>query len=261
MWVVPDDPDGGPGEPVPVTDALAAEYGPAGPGTNWGRPWGTTWFRLSGTVPAEWAGRPVEAIVDLGFGSIGPGFVAEGMVWAPGDDGVHRPERGLHPSAHTWRLFDAAAGGEEVSILVEAASNPLIDHQRPDPNSDRLTAVDSPRYYVGRVDLGVPDLDVTGLHHDLRTLIGLAGQLDPDSTRAREIAVAIDRSLDALDALDVSGTAADARAALAEVLSRPAVAVGPPDLGRRPRPHRLGLALAAARDVRKCARTSPTCCG
>jgi alpha-mannosidase len=165
----------------------------------------------------------VEAIVDLGFGSIGPGFVAEGMVWAPGGDGVHRPERGLHPAAHTWRLFDAAAGGEEVSILVEAASNPLIDHQRPDPNSDRLTAVSSPRYFVGSVDLAVPDLEVTGLHHDLRALIGLARQLDPDSTRAREIAVAIDRSLDVLDPLDVAASAAAARAELAEVLARPAV--------------------------------------
>jgi alpha-mannosidase len=224
MWAVPDAPDGGPGEPVPVDDALAATYVPAGPGTNWGRPWGTTWFRLSGTVPAGWAGRPVEAIADLGFGSIGPGFVAEGLVWAPDADGSYRPERGLHPAAHTWRLFDAASGGEDVSILVEAASNPLIDHQRPDPNSDRLTAGASPRYFVGAVDLAVPDVEVTALHHDVRALLGLAGQLDPESTRAREIAVALDRALDALDPLDVSGSAAAARAELSGVLSRSAVA-------------------------------------
>jgi alpha-mannosidase len=224
MWTVPDAPDGGPGEPVPVDDALAATFEPAGPGTNWGRPWGTTWFRLSGTVPEEWAGRPVEAIVDLGFGSVGPGFVAEGMVWAADADGSYRPERGLHPSAHTWRLVDGAAGGEVVSILVEAASNPLIDHRRPDPNSDRMTAGSSPRYVVGAVDLAVPDVEVTALHHDVRTLVGLARQLDQESTRAREIAVALDRALDALDPLDVGGSAATARAELAGVLARPAVA-------------------------------------
>lgn len=224
MWEVPDAADGGPGEPVPVSAALGAAFRPAVRGTNWGRPWGTTWFRLTAEVPAEWAGRPVDAIVDLGFGRIGPGFVAEGMVWSPGPDGMHVPERGLHPAAHSWRLTDAAAGGEPVELLVEAASNPLIDHLRPDPNSDRLSADRSPRYSIGAVELAAVEPDVTDLHVDLRVLWALAKELDADSTRAREIAVAIERALDALDPLDVAGTAATARAALAPVLGRPAVA-------------------------------------
>jgi len=42
-------------------------------GTQWGRPWSTSWFRATGGVPAEWAGRRVEAVFDLGFVGGWPG--------------------------------------------------------------------------------------------------------------------------------------------------------------------------------------------
>src|SRR5438128_1883271 len=66
-----------PGEPVPPAEGLAAAYVPAKVGEEWGAAWGTSWFRISGTVPQEWAGRTVEAVIDLGFYG-GPGFSAEG---------------------------------------------------------------------------------------------------------------------------------------------------------------------------------------
>src|ERR1700679_2877863 len=62
-----------PGEPVPVTDALAARYTPFQPGQRWGAPWSTTWFRAQGEVPVTWAGRRVEAVFDLGFTGDRPG--------------------------------------------------------------------------------------------------------------------------------------------------------------------------------------------
>src|SRR2546423_4778279 len=71
VWHVPD-------EPVPVTDALAATYEPVRIGEPWGRPWSTSWLRATGTVPAEWAGRRVEAVVDLGFTRRGTGRAGEG---------------------------------------------------------------------------------------------------------------------------------------------------------------------------------------
>ena len=49
-------------------------------GTPWGPPWGTTWFRMRGQVPAEWAGRRVEAVIDLGFVGDWPGNQAEALV-------------------------------------------------------------------------------------------------------------------------------------------------------------------------------------
>ena len=56
-----------PGEPVAATEAIGAQYRPVEVGEAWGPAWGTSWFHLTGTVPAGWAGRAVEAVVDLGF--------------------------------------------------------------------------------------------------------------------------------------------------------------------------------------------------
>lgn len=56
-----------PGEPVPFEEAAAAPYKPFAMDTPWGPPWGTTWFRMRGSVPADWAGKRVEAVFDLGF--------------------------------------------------------------------------------------------------------------------------------------------------------------------------------------------------
>ena len=42
-----------PGEPVTPEDGLTLPMDPYEVGTPWGRAWGTTWFRLTGTVPAE----------------------------------------------------------------------------------------------------------------------------------------------------------------------------------------------------------------
>ncbi|HEY0470368.1 MAG TPA: alpha-mannosidase, partial [Kribbella sp.] len=81
-----------PGEPVSPAEALAADYEPAELGLPWGPAWGTAWFHFSGQVPAEWAGRQIEAVIDLGF-SGGPGFSAEGLVHTT--SGV--PLKGLHP--------------------------------------------------------------------------------------------------------------------------------------------------------------------
>jgi alpha-mannosidase len=42
-----------PGEPVPFAAAAVADHVPVEIGHRWGPPWSTTWFRASGTVPAE----------------------------------------------------------------------------------------------------------------------------------------------------------------------------------------------------------------
>src|SRR5262249_44249279 len=62
------------GERAQVGQGLAARYEPVEIGYRWGSPWSTTWFRVHGEVPADWAGRRVEAVFDLGFGEERPGF-------------------------------------------------------------------------------------------------------------------------------------------------------------------------------------------
>jgi alpha-mannosidase len=248
-----------PGEPVPVGDALAATYRPFRVGEAWGRPWGTTWFRLTGEVPADWAGRRVEAVVNLGF-SNAPGFQAEGLLWGPapddaGEPGRCVPLRGLHPFNHDIAVADPAAGGESVDLLVEAAANPTLTDHRPNPSSDILTAGDAPIYSLTRAELVAVEVDVVELREDVRTLTELMAELPLDQPRRHEILRALERMLDVLVLDDIAGTAVAARAELVDVLSRPAV----------PSAHRLSAIGHAHIDSawlwpiretrRKCART------
>ncbi|WP_433545164.1 alpha-mannosidase [Streptomyces sp. CA-294286] len=208
-----------PGEPVPVAEGLAAEYRPASAGEAWGPAWGTTWFRVSGRVPAEWAGRTVEAVLDLGFDRNMPGFQCEGLVYRPDGEAV----KALNPRNDWVRIGGApVAGGEEVLLYVEAASNPILVDHAPTHEGDRLTARQDPLYRVARMDLTVFETEVWELVQDLEVLGSLMHQLSKEDARRWEVLRAIERCLDAVDLTDVPGTAARARTELAGVLASPA---------------------------------------
>ncbi|KOX02404.1 alpha-mannosidase [Streptomyces sp. NRRL B-3648] len=211
-----------PGEPVPVAEGLAAEPGPIEVGARWGAPWGTSWFRVTGTVPEAWAGRTVEALLDLGFDENMPGFQCEGLVYRP--DGT--PVKGLNPRNQWVRIGAPVAGGEEVRLHIEAASNPVVlDYHpfRPTPLGDKDTAGSEPQYTLTRMDLAVFDETVWQLVLDLEVLGELMAELPVDSARRHDILRAVERALDAVDLQDVNGTADRARARLTGVLSAPAV--------------------------------------
>ena len=115
----------------PQRRPLAVEAGPSlaalhpfAVGERWGPPWGTTWFRFSGEVPAAWAGQRVEALIDLGFRLDTPGFQCEGLV----RDHEGQPVQGVHP-----RRTAVPVAGEPgaVTVVVEAASNPAFPQFRP----------------------------------------------------------------------------------------------------------------------------------
>ncbi|MGV2919088.1 alpha-mannosidase [Streptomyces alfalfae] len=208
-----------PGEPVPVATALDADYEPFEAGTEWGKPWSTSWFRLRGVVPDKWRGRRVEVVVDPGFSGDGPGFQAEGLVY----DAAGVPIKGVHPRNRHIPVASPAEGGEPVHLLLEAAANPAVLHDfAPTPLGDVLTAGNRPIYRFASADLAVLDEEVWRLVLDIEVLTELMEQLEADRPRRHEILRALEDMLDALDLHDVSGTAAAARAALAEVLARPA---------------------------------------
>ncbi|WP_069817265.1 alpha-mannosidase [Streptomyces sp. TP-A0874] len=207
-----------PGEPVPVAEGLAASYRPAAAGDRWGPAWGTTWFEVSGRVPREWAGRTVEAVLDLGFDRNLPGFQCEGLVYRP--DG--RAVKGLHPRNDWVRLGSPVTGGEEVLLYVEAAANPILTGQSPTRQGDRLTASSRPLYRLSRMDLAVFEEEVWELVQDLEVLGGLMVELSTGDARRYELLRAIERALDALDLSDVAATAPAARERLASVLASPA---------------------------------------
>ncbi len=209
-----------PGEPVPFADAVRQEFTPIAPGAAWGRPWGTVWFHVTGSVPAAWtdpATRP-ELVVDLGFTAVTAGFQAEGLAYTP--DGV--VVAAVEPFNAHVRLGGA---GSAVDLYVEAASNPQVAGTwefGPTPLGDLQTAGTDPIYRLAGIDVALLDVPVWELAQDIWTLSGLVGELPADLPRRAEVLRALERAVDAVDPEDVSGTAELGRAALADVLASPA---------------------------------------
>ncbi|MDX6353749.1 MAG: alpha-mannosidase, partial [Streptomyces sp.] len=208
------------GEPVPFAEAQRASYEPMAVGDTWGRAWATTWLKARAEIPAEWAGRRVEAVFDLGFDlDRGPGGQAEGLVYRAGT-----PVQGLHPYSRSVLLATAATGGETVDLMVELAANPNISgsQARGTHFGSLETAGDEHLYQLRQAEIAVRDEEVWHLTHDIEVLDELMHELPEGSSRRHEILYALRRAADALDPHDVSGTARAGRQLLAGVLSRPA---------------------------------------
>ena len=104
-------------------------------GGSWGPPWDTTWFRLRGTVPAEWAGRQVA----LGFGIGNAGLHrircrGPGVARRPAGAGpVTQPPR--VPAHHRRRRRRGRralrGGGRQPAVPVRR--QPLAAAARPSP--------------------------------------------------------------------------------------------------------------------------------
>ncbi|MFE3587714.1 alpha-mannosidase [Streptomyces niveus] len=202
-----------PGEPVPVDVALRAGYAPFVVGERWGGgPWSTSWFRFTAEVPERWAGRRVEAVIDLGGGR------AEGLV----HDEHGTPLQGLYPHDQAVTVAAQARGGEPVRLLVEAAANPVIDAATGAGAhfGDPVTAGDEPLHQLLRADLAVRDENIWQLIHDIDVLHSLMRALPAELPRRHEILRALDRAVDVVDPRDIPGTAAGARDVLAPVLAR-----------------------------------------
>ncbi|MEV6841882.1 glycoside hydrolase family 38 C-terminal domain-containing protein [Actinoplanes sp. NPDC051411] len=207
-----------PGEPIPPAEGLALSYEPFTAGSSWGPAWGTTWFRLRGTVPPSWAGKHVEVLVDLGFDRNMPGFQAEALVYRP--DGS--PVKSINPR-NQWIPVDSP----EVELYLEAASNPvLLDYHPflPTQEGDIQTSSPRPLYQVRRMDLAVLDLVTYELALDIDVLLEIQATLPETAPRRMRILQALDDAMDVLDLQDIAGTAAISRDVLSEVLASPAEA-------------------------------------
>lgn len=216
-----------PGEPVPVADGLAAAYEPVTLGHRWGPPWSTSWFRISGRVPKEWAGLRVEAVIDLGFNVTGAGFSTEGLVYRADGSVV----KALNPRNAYIPVADPAVGGEEFTYYVEAAANPnLNDDHIPSRTGDQpswMTGVGSagaPLYQLLRLDVAVFDAQVWELAQDLDVLGELMRELPEADPRRWQLLRTIERALDAVDLQDIAGSATAAREVLRPALAAPAAA-------------------------------------
>ena len=210
-----------PGEPVDFATAYSSPYAPCSPGQAWGRPWGTTWFRLTGDVPADWAAAEdlrAEVVVDLGFGGTQPGFSAEATAYAPDGTVI----KGLHPRNRHLPV----RGSGRLDFYLEASANPDVGPTTflPTPLGDLATAGTEPQYRFHGAWLAELDTVVWELIQDVDSLWGLMHEQPTGSPRRAKILRALDDVVDAVEPRDVAGTAAAGRAVLADALQRPASA-------------------------------------
>ena len=216
-WEVPD-------EPVPFTEAVGQTFRPFAIGEAWGRPWGTVWFHVTGTVPLEWSedGLAIGLLVDLGFIAGHPGFQAEGLVYTPDGHIIEAIE-----PLNNYVPFGVGPGGT-IDLYIEAAANPDTGEgsgdYAPTPLGRKSTAGTDPIYTLRRVDIVARDAPVWELMQDILTLKGLALELSHDMPRRAEIMNALDRVVDVVDPSDVHGTAPAGRGVLVRVLAQPASA-------------------------------------
>ena len=212
VWNVPPSTDGTIGEPVPFAVARDAAYTACRVGDRWGPPWGTSWFRVTGEVPAD-AVDP-EVRLDLGWSTRSPGFQAEGLVLTP--DGQH--VKGLNPR-NSWLPVEP---GQQLDWYVEAAANPDLPGWNPTRLGDRHTSGSDPLYAVSRAEVCSVSMEVRELYWDLEVLEGLMLAMAETDARRAQLAEGLDRAMDALNLHDLASTAGAARAVLAPLLASPA---------------------------------------
>ena len=206
------------GEPESYARAVAGRFERFAVGDAWGPLWGTTWFHVTGTVPAAFAGCDCALMVHLGYGGLS-GFGAEGQVWIDGE-----PVQGIGPTHQEVRIASPAAGGERIDLYIEAAANPATPSQDPGPLLMPEPAGEA-QLTLTRCHLAVVDREVEALVRDwslVRELAGAAEGADFETRMAvlDQAAAHVTRGVDEV-------RVAKARAELAAVLEQ-----GDPDRTR-----------------------------
>jgi alpha-mannosidase len=167
------------------------------------------WFRFSGTVPAEWNGKSVVALVRLGCDA-GEGFTAEGLVWREG-----RATRAINVNRADMPIAGMALGGERVSFLVEAAANPTVRSWAPYTEPEPVPA--GPLFALQQAELACFEAEAFELHQDLSLAFGAMMTLPETAPRRGRLLRACDEAVNLLDPADPS-TYGPARIALREAL-------------------------------------------
>jgi alpha-mannosidase len=236
-------------ESVPFEQRLDGEYVAAHEGDQWGVTWESAWFLLKGEVPAAWAGKRVVAQLD---------FNGEALVFS--DEGL--PLQGLTHgsifdkgySRDIFPIHDCVAGGEEVSLWVEAAAFSRFGVNRDeDPARNCPTRHGSYSGKVNRIRLAVFEMELYHLWLDLVVLSDLCGALPEDSTRAVRILRGLTKAVEAFG--DDTENAASCREILRPLLEQKAnassitaIAVGHAHID-------TGWLWPVKETIRKCART------
>ncbi|MDO4899732.1 alpha-mannosidase [Actinomyces sp.] len=213
----------GAGAPVPTSTALSptTAYRPFSIPGPWGPAWGTTWFRVTTSIPSELRGAHLELDIDLGWEPHSPGFQAEGLV-RTADGTILKALNPRNQWVPVWESLLDAEG--HLTLYVEAASNPMLlgtPPFQPTAEGSRFTQSQAPIYTFRTARLARVHDQVRELAADVDVLLGLARTLPQESPRMWRLLVGTSEALDRLDPADVRGTATRVRELLEPLLSTP----------------------------------------
>lgn len=175
--------------------ASKAKFKAVKPGDMWGGGGVNGWFRLRFSIPQEFAGREVAAVLDFG---------GEGCAFING-----QPYQGVDGNHQEVLLQKKAKGGEDYEILVDV--NSIHWHNPHDPAKRRFV----------RAELVTRNPEVRELFFNMDVLWILAGQLPKDSTRRARIIYVLNRSVDAFDYTDTDDASLKKSAKAANAILQP----------------------------------------
>lgn len=183
------------GEPVTFAEAVRGDYRPFQVGESWGPPWSTTWFHVRGQVRAEWTGKRVVALFDIGFQG-NTGFTCEALAWRDG-----KPWRGVDPN-HRW----LPVASSDIDFYLEASAIPTAVVAGPAvaPSMIALRESGEPAFVFRQAELRVQDQSARKQALDFKVLYELALAL-PEGGRRAEIFEALNRFAHGDDPKDLEG--------------------------------------------------------
>ena len=175
-------------------EARSHAFAPMAPGTRWGHTWEYCWMRGKITLPEEVRGRCVA--MDLQTGGESTVFLNDQSYGTRRAEWVEVPH---HYIVDNFLTFDAVPG-TEYDLLIEAyaghfiaeselggcATGPVLPGSYQDPK------VEGERATLGKMTVGLWNEDAYQLYIDLRTLMLLGDQVDPESLRADHIAKSLE---------------------------------------------------------------------
>jgi alpha-mannosidase len=188
-------------------------------GETWGRTWQSAWFHARATVPGDWKGRHVVAVIN--FSGEACVFDADGTpIGGLTGVSVHRNDY----SRERYQLLRSAKGGEKIDLWIEASASGLFGvvlNKEPDPDDpERFGIFDA---VVKDASLALFREDIWHLWLDCRVLADQMSMLPARSVRRARILRALCDVADKYYPDDPSPeSTAAARQRLAAVLSLPA---------------------------------------
>ena len=157
-------------EHLTLSQARTRTWHKVKPGTTWGKPWSSAWFRIKTSIPSSWRGR----IVALRFRS------GQGLVFRKGN-----PVQGLDEYHELVILADKAKGGERETLYIESGA------------SERFGKFEG-KHSV-EAALAVYNREFQHMVFEMEALLDIATKLPEDDPLGRQILRALNRALDAID--------------------------------------------------------------